>query len=335
MIRARLDGRRGFTLIELLVVIAIIAILIALLVPAVQKVRESAARLQCTNNLKQIGLALHGYHDSHKRFPYENVHISDTVRCNWIAHLFPHFEQPFTPQLLGPSTSWGVTVNPGPGTATPINAPSGSFIRNNAVNSDYVVSILICPSDGKTRSPDGSLALGNYLGVNAPDTDQRDPWNKNLQGAFAYWGHFTDPGDTYSTRDQMSGPVWGSPTTFGSITDGTSNTLMVGERPSYPANCGYWAYVEIDSAMGLPNTPQWCANRDQFGKACPGGPQWFRPGDIANPCDGNHYWSLHPGGGNWLFCDGSVHFLSYGIGTPIQRALATKNGGEVIPGDVY
>ena len=335
MSRAHSRGNRGFTLIELLVVIAIIAILIALLVPAVQKVREAAGRIQCTNNLKQLGVALHGYHDTHKGFPYETVYISDSTRYNWIAHLFPHFEQPFTPLLAGPTTTWGITVNPGPGTATPINAPPGSFIRNNAINNNYLVTMLICPSDGPKLSPDGSLALGNYLGVNAPDTDQRDPWNKNLQGVFYYWGHFTDPGDTYSTRDQMSGPVWGGRTTITSITDGTSNTLMVGERPSYPKYCGYWAYAEIDSAMGLPNTPQWCSNQDQFGKACPGGAQWFRPGDISNPCDGNHYWSLHPGGGNWLFADGSVHFLTYGITTDIQRALATKAGGEPIPGGLY
>jgi prepilin-type N-terminal cleavage/methylation domain-containing protein/prepilin-type processing-associated H-X9-DG protein len=321
----------GFTLIELLVVIAIIGILIGLLVPAVQKVREAAARIQCSNNLKQLGLALHNYHDVNKRFPYENVHISDSVRCNWIAHLFPYFEQPFKPQLRPPSTSWGITVNPGPTTPPPINAPPGSFIRNVAVGNDYLVSILVCPSDGPKLSPDGSLAMGNYLGVNAPDTDQRDPWNSNTKGVFVYWGHFT--GSWPPTN--IGGPVWGGATTIPSITDGTSNTLMVGERPSYPANCGYWVYNEIDSAMGLPNSRQWCANQDQFGNSCPGGPQWFRQGDINNPCDGNHYWSLHTGGGNWLFCDGSVHFLSYGIGTAVQRALATKNGGEVIPGDIF
>jgi prepilin-type processing-associated H-X9-DG protein len=127
-----------------------------------------------------------------------------------------------------------------------------------------------------------------------------------------------------------------------SITDGTSNTLMVGERPSYPYlddaggwQCGAWVYNEVDSAMGLPNTKLWCAAKDQNGHDCPGGNQWFQPGSLSNGCDAHHYWSLHTGGGNWLFADGSVHFLNYNTGTAIQAALATKNGGEAIPGEVY
>src|SRR5947207_2797707 len=96
MNRVRQCGRTGFTLIELLVVIAIIAILMGLLLPAVQKVRESAARLQCQNNMKQIGLALMNYEGVNNRFPYENTNDNDSHRCNWIAHIFPFIEQPFT-----------------------------------------------------------------------------------------------------------------------------------------------------------------------------------------------------------------------------------------------
>jgi prepilin-type processing-associated H-X9-DG protein len=182
------------------------------------------------------------------------------------------------------------------------------------------------------------LAMGNYLGVNAPNTDQRDPWNINTQGIFYYWGHFL-------TDSPWGQPSWGSPCRIASILDGTSNTLMVGERPSYPDlaavgvtdgwQCGAWVYSEVDSAMGLPNTKFWCADKDQFGKSCPGGKQWFQPGNIQNGCDAHHYWSLHPGGGNWCMADGSVRFLNYNIGIAIQAALATKAGGEVIPGETF
>ena len=319
----------AFTLIELLVVIAIIGVLIGLLLPAVQKVREAAGRMSCTNNLKQIGLALHNYESTHRHFPYENVHINDAARCNWLAHLLPFIEQPFVPELLPATTTHGILVAN--------DKPSGIFIRNKAIGNDFLVKIFICPSDGPKIRVQGNerLAMGNYLGVNAPNTDQRDPWNQNYGGIFIYWGHFL-------TDNPWSQPQWGAPTTMASIKDGTSNTLMVGERPSYPYledaegwQCGAWVYSEMDSALGLPNTKLWCASKDPLGRNCPGGNQWFQPGNLNNGCDAHHYWSLHPGGGNWLFADGSVRFLSYNIGTALQAALATKAGGEVIPGDTF
>jgi prepilin-type processing-associated H-X9-DG protein len=210
--------------------------------------------------------------------------------------------------------------------------------------------MLICPSDGKTISADGTQALGDYMGINAPNTDQRDFWNINTQGVFVYQCHNTVNVSVNAPTAVVS--TSGGATTLTNITDGTSNTFCVGERPPVPdgnpapdptlggpqgtggANaswCGGWTYVEIDSTMGIPNTKQWCAVVDQNGNNCPGGKQWFQqPLGKNNPCDGNHFWSRHTGGGNFLFCDGSVHFLSYGVSTTVQAALATKAGGEVI-----
>jgi prepilin-type N-terminal cleavage/methylation domain-containing protein/prepilin-type processing-associated H-X9-DG protein len=308
MSRVPTSRRGGFTLVELLVVIAIIGVLIGLLLPAVQKVREAANRMKCQNNLKQMGIALHDYNTVFGNFPFSQAASQDRTRCGWDAHIFPYIELPFTAQ---------VTNNP----------PTIVSIRNSAINEKLQVKILVCPSDATEVEPSNGWGMTSYLAVNAPDTDQRDAWNNNTQGVFVYMAHYTD-----GTRTVL---VNTPPTTIASILDGTSNTVMVGERPPIPEiPCGLWAYAELDSAMGLPNTKQWCTNKDQFGNACPGGKQWFRPGSVpVNWCDGNHFWSKHDGGGNWLFADGSVHFLSYNIGTTVQAALATKAGGEVIRAD--
>src|SRR5207248_11060914 len=123
--------------------------------------------------------------------------------------------QPFSPLLRMATTTHGITVGN--------TYPSGIFIRNNAVGDDYLMKALICPSDGpKLRDVDNErLAMGNYLAVNAPNTDQRDPWNVNTQGVFYYWGHFL-------TDSPWGQPEWASASTIAAIAVGTSSTLMVG-----------------------------------------------------------------------------------------------------------
>jgi prepilin-type processing-associated H-X9-DG protein len=208
------------------------------------------------------------------------------------------------------------------------------------------IKTYICPSDGNATATDSGgyvWGLTHYLGINAPNTDQRDYGNNNPLGIFVYQYHYPTGVKWPSTNFVQS-----SPTTIPSITDGTSNTVMVGERPPVTQGnagntggnnadvCGAWAYAEVDSALGLPSTKQWCAAVDQAGNNCPSGKQFFQqPLGTQNPCDGNHYWSRHTGGGNFAFADGSVHFLGYTISTGVQAALATKANGEVIPGNTF
>src|SRR5207237_933051 len=129
--------RRGFTLIELLVVIAIIGVLVGLLLPAVQKVREAAARMSCTNNLKQLGLAFHNFHDTYSKFPWTTDCKFNSNRASWAPLLMSFYEQPFTAVQLN-TTKNGVTIQFG--------------TRNGAIPSEgigYPVKMLVCPSDGR------------------------------------------------------------------------------------------------------------------------------------------------------------------------------------------
>jgi prepilin-type N-terminal cleavage/methylation domain-containing protein/prepilin-type processing-associated H-X9-DG protein len=316
MLSLHRPSRTAFTLIELLVVIAIIGILIGLLLPAVQKVREAANRTRCQNNLKQIGVAMHNYLTTYDQFPWGQNAIQDQLRCAWTAHIFPFIELP-----------WAANVVNNPSN---VSNATQIYVQNSAVSQSMPVKTFVCPSDGQETILLGGSTYGatSYLGVNATNTDQRDTWNIHVDGVMVYSVHYTDG----STRIAYSRSA---PTTVASIVDGTSNTVMVGERPPVNHSCGAWAYAEVDSSLGLPNSTQWCASSDANGGACPSGFQYFRDGSPNNPCDGNHFWSRHSGGGNWVFADGSVHFLSYTIGTQVQTALASKAGGEIISGNAY
>jgi prepilin-type N-terminal cleavage/methylation domain-containing protein/prepilin-type processing-associated H-X9-DG protein len=304
-------GRRAFTLVELLVVIAIIAILMALLVPAVQKVREAAARATCSNNMKQLGIAVHNYLGVKKGFPYTTDDPTGTNNPGtaWAQQLFPYLGQ----------------VGNSPNTATPVDVTTA-------------IPTLICPADGRPVCTTGDgvgeggvngWGLTCYLAVTNPSTDHWDHPNK--QAIFVRPAHGgvrsdgTVPYDTKRTTPRL-------------ITDGLSNSLLFGERPPSPdSGWGVWGYEHLDSCLGTPNASWYLMySTDGNGHPCPNVQQLFAPQLVANnPCDTHHFWSKHNGGGNWTFGDGSVRFLNYSAGSTVIPMMCTKAGGEVIPPDDF
>jgi prepilin-type processing-associated H-X9-DG protein/prepilin-type N-terminal cleavage/methylation domain-containing protein len=341
------------TLIELLVVLAILGVLIGLLLAAVQKARAAAQRLQCASNLRQIGLALHNYASVEERLP--------PARNNWAPQTFtplpPHsldcWRFLLLPYLEQENLFRWVCYLEQPGSLPPPVDPcppgfdpkywsryqyiwdsSGRYFGPFAT----VVPVFSCPADPRTlqtiQYQGLSVSLSAYLGVNGIDLWA---WSTTPTGPQDFRGVLV-PTNKYS-RDlgEFEIPTSSHGTRLVEITDGTSNTLLVGERPP-DRNFDYgWTFASpgqdsggtLDATLGVNEV-----NLHQTGipeiDSCPSGPYFFSPGRIDNPCDQFHYYSLHPGGANFLFADGSVHFLSYGIKNEVMRALASMSGGEVV-----
>jgi prepilin-type N-terminal cleavage/methylation domain-containing protein/prepilin-type processing-associated H-X9-DG protein len=323
MIRYR--SRPGFTLIELLVVIAIIAILISLLLPAVQKVREAAARLQCQNNLKQMGLALHNYHGVYRRLP-QGVHTygstveptsNEFAYWSWLAQILPFIEQQNVYTL---ADNWAKQPGSGWQTSGPAYDwwPWGDFWTNPPFQTAQenpacaiFIPLYVCPSDWRslTAQNEGGnvVCFTSYLGTGgSPSADfQAQPANGIL-----YW---------YS-RNRLT-----------DITDGTSNTFMIGERPpSIDLYYGWWFAGAGYDGSGVGDVIMG-ANETRYAAAlgCPASFAQFQTGSIQQPCDQVHYWSLHTGGSNFCMGDGSVQYVNYAISQTTFQALCTRNGGEV------
>jgi prepilin-type N-terminal cleavage/methylation domain-containing protein len=304
--------RRGFTLIELLVVIAIIAVLIALLLPAVQQAREAARRTQCKNNLKQIGLALHNYHDTYLCFPMGNVvRISGTTLSGdgwtWHARILPQLEQ--TGLYSQISSVMGTDIG------TYSSAPQ-------KLAETTKIEAFICPSHPQGEKQLGSgtvtgIQVSTYNGVCGNNSFNDDP-DLNAVGALGYRG----TGIFYMN----------SRTRFGDIPDGSSNTLMVAEviddlDGTAGPMCG--SDRRYNFAQNSDDNPPKDITEYLIGMEGNDPINKFPSGTCAGGNDGEWAGSFHTGGAQFLLGDGRVVFISQNISMPLYRGLSTRNGGEV------
>jgi prepilin-type N-terminal cleavage/methylation domain-containing protein/prepilin-type processing-associated H-X9-DG protein len=327
-------GRMGFTLVELLVVIAIIAILIGLLLPAIQKVREAAVRTKCTNNLKQVALAWHSYHDANEGFTnaisYFNFADGSFGLAPWCIMILPYLEQGALYQIY-------------------YSTPGGRYWSYYTTSSSdpninpfaQVIPTFLCPSDDnqKYQVQDSS---GNVYGtcVYRPNAGYGDGIIGNGNN-----GIVTN-GNSYSF------------TKITDITDGTSSTLLLGEMSTH--HDPLWAAIMVAAGASSPYNDQtsavytawydWNDFSFPIGSGDCGGyglPMNWRYTDTSTTWwygieYGRYgYGSNHPGGANFAFCDGSVHFLPNSVNTTmvgsitLLMALSTRADGEVIPEGGY
>jgi prepilin-type N-terminal cleavage/methylation domain-containing protein len=280
----------AFSLIELLVVIAIIALLIGLLLPAVQRAREAGYRAKCTNNLKQIGIAMQAYHDTNLILPSGFCTSGTFLHTGWELHLLPYLEQN---GLWNQSVAY-LEANPAGTDSTSYPAVS------------FTMPTFICPSNTypTTANFGPTYALTSYLGC--AGTSSNNPVSAD--------------GVLYA----------GSQVRLTDITDGSSNTLLVGERPVTVDL--YWGWLWSPFGTGKGNGECVLGSQDVALAAIFGGPATNvglkAPSARPIQSDGAHWWSFHPGGANFVCCDGSVHFLPYSANDVIVT-LSTRAGSEV------
>lgn len=328
-------SRKGFTLIELLVVIAIIAILIGLLLPAVQKVREAANRSQCQNNLKQMGLAIHNFNSTYGTLP-SGGEGTDFVNFPYGPSQFDNFSF-FT--VILPFVEQQNTYNMMTVTAYYESTP------NNIAAAQTVIKTFLCPSNalrppsGKDQQGFGYTDYGPTVYTDIDLTTGLRNTATRANGALHWVGHNAPP-------NQLGGSL------LASITDGTSNTIAVAEDcgrvepqvspypdPAGMGNSGrraFWRWAEPDSGYGVSGAPS-----GTMGVAISNNPSPINGGNgppacnwiLVNNCGPNdEIFSFHTGNGaQAVFCDGHVQFLNQSIPAQVCRMLVTPNGGEVLP----
>ncbi len=361
-------GRAAFTLVELLVVIAIIGVLVALLLPAVQAAREAARRASCNNNLKQLGIALHNYHDVYNRLPHNHIvwdqALGGDMRGSYLVRLLPYIEQggtlyeridfrvfnfdrgasPVVPMMPDGEYIFSKTV---PGFFCPSDDTPDRLRDNNRAQGNYAMSM-----GAQAMPPLYACSLARYVGLGPSGADNGNWFGTGPEGHGNWsWG---EPNRAISGILSRGGwrfnPGWaGSPVPvnhapwaarFRDISDGTANVIAMGE---YRPKCGdhTWAngwfhansiWMATTAPINFPTCP------GEFGNPVDPWQGW------ANPLPGrecNHFrvWttsqgfrSRHPGGAQFVFCDGSVHFLSETMNYDMYQRLGDRRDGRPVFG---
>lgn len=300
--RQSVPARHGFTLVELLVVIAIIGILIALLLPAVQAAREAARRTECTNKLKQIGLALHNYHDTFKRLAMSNPRCPNSsppngnMRWGWIPRILPFVEQS--------------------GLYDQFNFSQASWQGNNFQYLQQIHKGFLCPSDAVSdeireeeffAAPQWKISQSDYAAVIG---DYRNATGVGQTPAYGNVACF----------EKVRGMIgrWGWSASFSDVPDGLSNTLCVGEGIGATCITQNWGV----QSFGTTAHPINYMNQSLLSSLpTQGTPRWDESIGFR---------SFHPGGANFLLGDGSVNFLAETIDGATYRGLASRMGNEVV-----
>lgn len=312
------ESRWGFTLVELLVVITIIGILIALLLPAVQAAREAARRAQCSNNCKQLALALHNYHAAHHTFPpgygYPRTRDGHPTEWSWVPRLYPYLEQQAAYDLI----EWDYHI--GTSAAT---TPAQQKVASPQI------ATLICPSDSGAR-------------VRFNEKKACWPSSAKEYGRICYGGNFGQGQQEAADRvEGVFGQYFGA--RIADIRDGTSQTLLLSElvtggpcnvRTIHSYDEGALFMQDYTPNDLTPDLVRWCDPQDANQGPAPCAPG---SGTLGGGILGNNYnmvlhtsRSLHPGGVTATLCDGSVRFVGETIALHLWQALGTPDGSEVI-----
>jgi prepilin-type N-terminal cleavage/methylation domain-containing protein/prepilin-type processing-associated H-X9-DG protein len=328
IVRLRLPRRWGFTLIELLVVIAIIAILLGLLLPAVQKVREAASRMSCQNNLKQLGLALMNYESTYQQLPpagrsYGWTYLTPVIplaradpvsyNLNGLVLLLPYLEQSALYNQLNLKAAAGDAITTYCCSLTPNGSTLASpdaVASGNALLAMTPLKILRCSSDNGNPVLDDDSAYSAAVGYPSAKTN----YDFCTSSSFCANAWRIEPPD----YRRMFGE--NSATRFSAVRDGLSNTIAFGEQTLtvYNGRCTGWAFrgwvqVGVNPEQGI-NI-------------------WYFDG-VSYPVGTSGSWSyagsLHPGGANFCFADGSVHFITQATSTTVLGALSAMADGTIV-----